>query len=218
MEYTDEVLKAYKFRFACRDFDKNKKISDENFKVILEAGRLSPSSFGLEPWRFLVINNIQIRNKLKEVAPGAATKLENCSHFLIVLSKKDLSWDSDYANYIFEHIQKKNEEQCSIQIENLKIFQEKIFGLANDSAKIFEWTSRQSYIALSNMLSSAAQLGIDSCPIEGFYKEKVEKLLAEESLLDEDEYGVSVMIAFGYRVREPISKYRRTLAEIVQWV
>ena len=70
-----EILKAYQFRHACKTFDTNKKISDEDFHFILETGRLSPSSFGFEPWKFVVIQDASVREKLRPVSGGAR---DNC--------------------------------------------------------------------------------------------------------------------------------------------
>lgn len=88
----------------------------------------------------------------------------------------------------------------------------------NDRA-LFDWSSKQTYIALANMMTAAAQIGIDSTPIEGFHYEDVRDLLAGEGLLENGLYQPSVMAAFGYRKEEPQrAKTRKNLNEIVQWV
>jgi nitroreductase len=91
------------------------------------------------------------------------------------------------------------------------------FGLLGNEPAMFEWAARQSYIALGNMMTSAALIGIDSCPIEGFDKAQAENALREEGLLAKG-YESASMAAFGYRMNEPRAKTRRGLADIVEWV
>ncbi|MGE7926086.1 nitroreductase family protein, partial [Viridibacillus arvi] len=84
---------------------------------------------------------------------------------------------------------------------------------------LFDWASKQTYIALGNMLTAAALIGIDSCPMEGFNMEKVTEILENEGLLDSEKFGVSVMAAFGYRSQEPEhKKSRQSREKVVQWI
>ncbi|MBL1704567.1 NAD(P)H-dependent oxidoreductase, partial [Klebsiella pneumoniae] len=100
-----------------------------------------------------------------------------------------------------------------------KKFQETDFNLLQSDRAVFDWASKQTYIALGNMMTSAAQIGIDSCPIEGFDKEKVDSLLRQEGMIKEDNFEVSVMVAFGYRKEEPKrDKTRQTMDTIVEWI
>ena len=96
-------------------------------------------------------------------------------------------------------------------------FQERDFNLDTDK-KLFDWASKQTYIALGNMMTAAALVGIDSCPIEGFHQEKVEKLLQDKFDIDTTKYGLSYMVAFGYRKEDPARpKSRRAFDSIVTW-
>jgi nitroreductase len=92
------------------------------------------------------------------------------------------------------------------------------FQLYDNERAMFEWSSRQTYIAVGNMMTSAALIGIDSCPIEGFNKDHVEDILVEEGILNKDEFGISCMVAFGYRLNEPHNKTRQSVEEIIKWV
>lgn len=83
----EDILNAYQFRHATKEFDPNKKIPEEDFKFILETGRLSPSSFGFEPWRFVVVQNQELREKIKNTAWGAFGKLPEASHFVLILAR-----------------------------------------------------------------------------------------------------------------------------------
>ncbi len=89
--------------------------------------------------------------------------------------------------------------------------------LENDRT-LFDWCSKQTYIALANMMTGAALIGIDSCPIEGFNYAEVNRILAQEGAFDATEYGVSVMVTFGYRAKEIKKKYRKPLEEMVTWI
>ncbi|WIY60702.1 NAD(P)H-dependent oxidoreductase [Bacillus arachidis] len=217
----EEILKAYQFRHACKEFDVNKKIPDEDFHFILETGRLSPSSFGFEPWRFVVIQNQELRNKLLPVAWGAQKQLPTASHFVIILARKkeEMIYNSSYISNFMKNIQHLPEEVITMKRGFYKEFQESDFQLLESDRAMFDWASRQTYIALGNMMTAAAQIGIDSCPIEGFNKEKVEAVLKEEGILSDESFGVSVLVAFGYRAEEPKhDKTRQSMDTIVEWI
>lgn len=100
----------------------------------------------------------------------------------------------------------------------LKSFQDGDFHLYESDRAMFDWVSKQTYIALANMMTAAALIGIDSCPIEGFNYDKVHDILEKEGLLEDGRFDISVMAAFGYRVKEPRPKTRRALDQIVKWV
>lgn len=90
------VLNAFRFRHACKSYDAAKKIPADDFAYILETARLSPSSFGLEPWRFLVVQNRTLRQELCGIAWGAAEKIMDCSHFVILLARTQAAMQADY--------------------------------------------------------------------------------------------------------------------------
>lgn len=221
MNKKEEILSAYNFRHACKEFDPSKKISDEDFEFILETGRLSPSSFGFEPWKFLIVQNPDLREKLKKVSWGAQKQLSTSSHFIVMLARKSSGTiaGSDYINHIMKNIQELPEEIVKMKGDFYNTFQKNDFDLT-DERKLFDWASRQTYISLANMMSSAAQIGVDSCPIEGFDKEKVDELLKLENIIESDDFGVSCMLAFGYRPEklELRSKTRQSIKEVVEWL
>lgn len=217
----DEILKAYNFRFACKEFDSSKKIPDDDFKFILETARLSPSSCGFEPWKFLVINDMKLREELKPLCWGAQTQLSTASHFLIILSRNinDLKYDSKYISDFMKNVQKLSDNIIEIKTKFYKDFQEEQFKLLESDRAVFDWGCKQTYIALANMMTAAAQIGIDSCPIEGFDRDKVEKLLEDKGILDKNHFGVSCMVAFGYRKNGPKhEKTRQSLDKIVEFI
>ena len=186
----EEALEIFARRRATRAYDPDRRISDEDFAAILEFARLSPSSVGTEPWKFLVIQDPELREKLKPIAWGMAGTLEG----------RNLT-----------------EEQMEAALERYGSFQKNDMKVLESDRALFDWASKQTYIALGNMMTGAAMLGIDSCPIEGMNYEAVNELLASAGLFDPEEYGVSVAVTFGYRAREIAPKSRRPIEDLVTW-
>jgi len=214
-----EIINAFQFRNATKEFDATKKVSDSDMDFILETAHLSPSSFGFEPWHFIVVQDKELREALKPVAWGAPVKLDTASHFVLGLSMKApmTKWDSDYIMSMMKDVKQLPAEVIEMYSKFYREFQERDFNLDNDQ-KLFDWASKQTYIALGNMMTSAALIGIDSCPIEGFHQEKAEALLQEKFGVDTEKYGLSYMTAFGYRKAAPeFPKTRRDFEEIVTW-
>ncbi|MDF2504293.1 NAD(P)H-dependent oxidoreductase [Clostridium sp.] len=216
----EKIIEAYNFRHACKEFNPDKKISDDDFNFILETARLSPSSFGFEPWKFIIVQNAALREKLSPVSWGAQKKLETASHFVIILARKksDMIYNSKYISEFMYNVQHLPEDIAKGKESAYEDFQKNDFKLLESDRSIFDWSSKQTYIALGNMLTSAAEIGIDSCPIEGYNKEKVEDILESEGILDKNKFGVSIMAAFGYRKVNPIPKTRQSLEKITEWI
>lgn len=215
-----EILHAFQFRHATKEFDPDKKISEEDFDFILETARLSPSSVGYEPWKFLIVQNKELREKLREVSWGAQGQLPTASHFVLILARtiKDTKYDSEYVKNLMLHEKKIPEEIFAQMKVRYQSFQETDLHLLDSERAIFDWASKQTYIALANMMTAAAQIGIDSCPIEGFNFDQVQAILEEEGLLENGHLAISVMAAFGYRAREPRPKTRKKMGDIIQWI
>ncbi|MDO6516642.1 NAD(P)H-dependent oxidoreductase [Zobellia uliginosa] len=215
----EEIINAFNFRHATKEFDPSKTISDDDMKFILEAAHLSPSSFGFEPWHFIVVQDKELRELLKPVAWGAPLKLDTASHFVLGLSMKApmVKHDSEYIMHMMKDVKQLPEDVIQMYSKFYREFQERDFDLDTDK-KLFDWSAKQTYIALGNMLTAAALTGIDSCPIEGFHQEKAEALLKEKFGVDTDKYGLSFMAAFGYRKADPeFGKSRRNFDDIVTW-
>ncbi|WP_299617523.1 NAD(P)H-dependent oxidoreductase [uncultured Tenacibaculum sp.] len=215
----EDIINAFQFRHATKEFNPDKKLSEDEINFILQTANLSPSSFGFEPWHFIVVQDKELRELLKPVAWGAPLKLDTASHFVLGLSMKApmTKWDSDYIMRMMKDVKQLPEDVIEMYSKFYREFQERDFNLDTDK-KLFDWASKQTYIALGNMMTSAALVGIDSCPIEGFHQEKVEQLLQEKFDVDTDKYGLSYMVAFGHRKQAPAhAKSRRDFNEIVTW-
>ncbi|MCS4487105.1 NAD(P)H-dependent oxidoreductase [Staphylococcus americanisciuri] len=214
-----QLMDTFNYRFASKRFDADKKIDDKDFETILETGRLSPSSLGLEPWKFLVIQDPELRQALKPISWGAQGQLDTASHFVIILARKNVTPQSPYFQYHVREIRHMSEEMVSAMVEKTTNFQRDNLRVYDNDRALWDWASKQTYIPLGNMMTSAAFLGIDSCPIEGFQYENVAKILEDRGYLDTDEFWPSVMVAFGYRDAEPSRpKTRRPAEDVIQWI
>jgi len=207
---TNDFTKAMDFRHACKIFDENKKISDEEMRYILEAGRKSPSSFGLEGWKFLVITNETLKAKLRPVCWNQV-QITSCSHLVVILAEIE-------GAKVESGKPKAQLGRRGMPAEQLEGYIEMYAGhlkntLATDE-NILAWTAKQTYIAAGNMMTGAAFIGIDSCPIEGFEKEKVEEVLE----LDTSKWQVSLVLPFGYRVNEQPTQLRLDFDEVVEFI
>lgn len=213
------IIEAFQFRHATKEFDTTKKLSDDDINFILRTAHLSPSSFGFEPWHFVVVQDTELREVLKPVAWGAPAKLDTASHFVLGLTMKApmTKWDSDYIMHMMKEVKQLPEDVIVGYSKFYREFQENDFDLDSDK-KLFDWASKQTYIALGNMMTAAALVGIDSCPIEGFHEENTEALLKDKFGIDTDKYGLSYMVAFGHRkAAPPRPKSRRNFDDIVTW-
>lgn len=212
-----QVLEAFHFRSACRYYDVNKKISREDMEYILELGRLSPSSVGSEPWQFLVLQNEALREKIAPVTWGIKHPMNEMSHLVVLLAKKNARYDSDFFRNSLER-RGLTPEQIEATLSRYKTFQTEDIQITDSERTLFDWCSKQTYIALANMMTGAAMIGIDSCPIEGFHYESVNRILSEAGLFDANEWGISCMVTFGYRSKEIKKKYRKPADEVIKWI
>ena len=215
-----QILEAFEFRHATKSFDPTKNITPEDFSFILETARLSPSSFGYEPWNLLVIQNEALRNEIRNVAWGAQGQLPTASHYVIFLARtgEQMQPDGAHVQHMMDVLGLSDEAKAG-RTKRYGLFLEEDFQIGRNEKAMADWSAKQAYIALGNMMSTAAQIGIDSCPIEGFDQQAVEHLLEQHDVLDRSVFTVPVMVAFGYRSDEPKrEKQRRCLDEIVTFV
>ena len=203
------VIRALNFRHACKSFDPEKKISKEILDLILTAAHLSPTSFGLEAWKFLVISSDEAKKTLRP-ACWNQPQITDASHVIVILSKPGLADPSkEYVKLNFER-RGLPEDVTKVYIEKYKNHMEtQVFPRMS----AYAWCSKQCYIALANIMTTAASEGIDTCPIEGFEKEWVEKVLN----IDTSQYEVAVVVALGYRAKEQPARKRHPIENIVEY-
>jgi len=206
----NDFTKAMDFRHACKLFDETKTISDEEMHYILEAGRKSPSSFGMEGWKFLVITNEALKAKLRP-ACWDQVQITSSSHLVILLAAiENVKPESGIPAKRFGR-RTLPQEQIEAYID---LYSKHLAHTLSSDENIYCWTARQTYIALANMMTAAAYIGIDSCPLEGFEKEKVEEILE----LDTAKWQVSVIVAFGYRANKQSTQLRLPFNEVVEFI
>lgn len=203
-------VEALAFRHACKIFDETKKINDEELTYILEAGRKAPSSFGMEPWKFLVITNKELKEKLKPVCWDQA-QITTCSHLVVVLAAIDAVRPE--SGIVERKFKRREMPQEKVDMY-LNLYANHLKQTLSSDENIYAWTAKQTVFAIQNMMMAAAIKGIDSCPIEGFEKEKVEEILK----LDTKKYQLSTIIPFGYRINPQSSQLREPLENVVEYI
>jgi nitroreductase len=198
------------FRHACKLFDESRKLSEEEVDFILEAGRKSPSSFGQEPWKFLVVTNETLKATLRPLC-WDQPQITSCSHLIVILAAIDtVKPDSGIPAKRFGR-RPLPPEQIDAYI---KLYSTHLSDTLSTDEKTYAWTARQCYIAAANMMTGAASIGIDSCPMEGFEKEKIEAALE----LDTTQWQVALLLPFGHRSNAQSEQLRLPLEEVVEYL
>lgn len=187
-------LEALNWRYSVKKFD-GKKITPEALDNILEAGRLSVSSQGLQPYHLIVIGD---DDTLRKLAPAFynPSQISTCSHLIVLVSKTNIN--QDYVDNYFTHIV----NERGITLEQLSSFKKNINQLLNHytQQELENWSEKQSYIMLGSMIMAAAQESVDTCPMEGFSQDIIEDVLH----IDKNNEKVSVVLALGYRAEDDI--------------
>ncbi len=209
---SESVLEQLQWRYATKKFDPNKKIPNDVWKTLEQSLVLSPSSFGLQPWKFFVICNPQIRRELLAHSWGQA-QVVDASHLVVFAIKKDLN-AADVDRYI-----ERMAEVQQVPVENLQKFAGVVKGfMEKPLADINEWSTRQIYIALGQFMTTAAILNIDTCPMEGFVPDKYDEVLG----LPAQGYKAVVLCPAGYRADDDNSagrpKVRFKTEDVVQYI
>jgi nitroreductase len=188
-----KFIEHQNWRYATKKFDATKKISNEDLNILKEAIRLSSSSYGLQPYKVIIVENPELRAKIQPAAWGQSQIVE-ASHLIIFANETQLD-EEDIDNYIANISETRN-----IPVEALSgyadFMKSKILTLPEDIKTI--WTAKQTYLALGNLLNAAAELKIDVTPMEGFVPEQVNEILGLEKL----NLNTSLIATLGYRHHE----------------
>ena len=202
--------KAMEFRHACKLFDPQQKLTEKEIKYILTQGQQSPSSFGMEPWKFLVITNQDLKEKLRPLCWNQP-QITTASHLVVILAAIDrVKPQSGIPQKMFARRDLPKEKIEAY----ITLYSEFLADTFSSDAKTYAWTAKQCYIAAANMMSGAAYIGIDSCPIEGFEKEKIEDLLA----IDTRQYQVALILPFGHRANPQPVHIRLPFEDVVEFI
>ncbi len=190
----EALLAAMRWRYAVKKFDATKKISPEDWNPLQQALILSPSSYGLQPWKFILVQDPAVRKKLTPLSWNQ-TQVEDCSHFLVFAGL--MSVDEAYIQKFIDYAGK----ITGAPKEALAGYQKMMVGdlVKGPRSQVIEnWATNQAYIALGNSMTAAAVLGIDACPMEGINPPEYDKVLG----LEGSRYRTRVACAFGYRHSE----------------
>ncbi len=185
------ILNALNWRYATKAFDPQKKLTPEQWTTLEQALILSPSSYGLQPWKFVNVTDQILRTQLKPVSWNQS-QITDASHLVVIAARNQM--DAKYVEHYVETVAKER----GIPTGNLEQYKQMMIGdVVNGprAAVSGEWASRQCYIALGNILTVAATLGIDACPMEGFDTAAYDKILG----LGGSGYHSVVVCALGYR-------------------
>ncbi|MBR9853431.1 MAG: NAD(P)H-dependent oxidoreductase [Algicola sp.] len=203
------VIEHRTWRYATKKFDATKKVSDNDLETLLEATRLSASSYGLQPYHIYVITDTELREKLKPVSWGQS-QISDASHIFVFANATNFG-DELVDDYLTNVSKTRN-----IPAEGLKGYSDfmksKLIDLPAETKN--HWTARQAYIAFGNLMQAAAELKIDTCPIEGFESDKYNEILG----LSEKNLNAAVVLAVGYRSEEDetqhLAKVRKSNKEL----
>ncbi len=187
-------LENLNWRYATKKFDTSKPVSQVNKDKILDAIRMTPTSFGFQPFQVEIVENKELREELKKAARGQM-QLTDASIVLVISPRSDM--ENRIDEYI-ELIKADFPEKVDYLLKKKEVFK------TQSKEEIVAWTAKQAYIALGFGLAACAELGIDSCPMEGFNKDEFKKILnLPENLFPQ------VVLAIGYRLdSETPKKYR----------
>ncbi|HEB97314.1 MAG TPA: NAD(P)H-dependent oxidoreductase [Sedimenticola thiotaurini] len=203
------VLNALQFRHACKKFDPERRIPEQTLREILECARLSPSSFGLEPWKFLVLQDMELRRRLRPACWNQPQITESSAVVAILARNATLEADSAYVRACYDRRGLPEEKITA----SLRRYGDHLENEVKPLMSLYAWASKQCYIALADIMTAAAAAGVDSCPIEGFEKAAVERVLG----LPEDDFQVAVLVALGYRAGDQTPRFRHDFDRIIEF-
>jgi len=187
----EQLVERLDWRYAVKQFDPRRKIDAATWRTLEEAVRLSPSSGGLQPWKFVVVTDPAVREKLVAASFGQ-TQVRDASHLVVFTAKKNFG-----AAEVDAHIQNTAATR-NVSVESLDGLRGMLIGgivNAKDPVAREAWAARQTYIALGVLVSAAAVLGIDAAPMEGFMPDQYDAILN----LDKQGLTTTVICAVGYR-------------------
>ena len=206
------LIEQMKWRYATKIFDPTKKIPTDIWNALEESLVLTPSSFGLQPWKFFVVTDPAIKEKLV-AASWNQTQPQDCSHHVIFAIKKDTG-PAEVEKYIRRIV-----ELRGGTLEAQEGFKKMMLGFLSQPAEKLDrnaWAALQVYIALGNFMTSAALLGVDTCPMEGILPAKYDEILG----ITGKGYHTFVACAAGYRAESDkyasISKVRFKLEDVIE--
>lgn len=206
----NNIIDQLKWRYACKAFDPDRQLSENQVQTLKEAFNLTASSYGLQPLKLVVISNQELKKNL--VAASMNQKqIDQCSHLLVLCSKTELGDEFIHSYFKLVMEQRGTEEKILAPFRDFLL---KEMGEMTPE-KLETWMAKQAYIALGNLLTVCASEGIDSCPMEGFFPEQYDEILG----LSEMGLRAVLLLPVGYRSPEDqfasFAKVRRGVSDVV---
>lgn len=203
------MLRVLNARYATKKFDSARKIDDATWNTLEEALLLSPSSYGLQPWKFVVITDPQWK---EELAPHAwnQPQITSCSHLVVFCARRELDGDD------VQHLMNATAEKRGIAATDLHGYASMIGSAISNLSPddLLNWNKRQVYLALDQFLLSCALLGVDACPMEGFSNAKFDEVLGLTDVM------ATVIATAGYRAQDDkyadLAKVRYERDEVIE--
>jgi nitroreductase len=211
---SEALLQQLRWRYATKMFDPIRRIPPAEWSALEEALVLTPSSYGLQPWKFVVVEDPRLRERLRSASWNQRQVVE-CSHFIVLATRKP------FGTAEVDHLIRRTAEVRSVPPASLETYRRM---MQNDivngprGAAVNEWARLQVYIALGNLMTCAALLGIDTCPMEGLDPQQYDEILA----LPQRGLATTVACAVGYRAADDryatLAKVRFSLVEVIEHV
>lgn len=206
------MLNHLNWRYAVKKFDPSQKIAPELWETIEASLVLTPSSFGLQPWKFLVVRSPEIKSQLA-AASWNQSQPADCSHLVVFAALQHV--DEAYVDRFLNRVASTR----GVDVSTLSMYRQVVLGfLQNNLHRHANWATNQVYIALGQLLTVAATLNVDACPMEGIVPAEYDRILG----LENSDYKVSVACALGYRHPEDkyalAKKVRFELDQVIQYL
>ena len=210
---TSQLLEALNWRYATKVFNPDAKIPAETWATIEQALVLTPSSFGLQPWKFLVVQDQELREQLVPHSWNQR-QVADCSHLVVMTVKTNMT-EADIDAFIHRIAEVRGGTPDALAGYRNMMVGDVVNGAR--SKIVTWWAKMQAYIALGNAMTCAALLGVDSCPMEGFVAEKYDELLG----LAKDGLTTAVLLPLGYRAESDryasLPKVRFKTEDVVEY-
>ncbi len=186
------------WRYATKKFNASKKITTEDLETLKEAIRLTASSYGLQPYKIIIVENPELRAQLQPAAYGQG-QVVDASHLIVFANELNFGAEG------IDNFAKTMSETREIPLESIQGYVDymkgNIVSLPEESRNL--WSAKQTYIALGNLLNSAAELKIDATPMEGFIPAQVNEILG----LDKLGLNATLLATIGYRHEEDATQH-----------
>jgi nitroreductase len=207
-----DIIEALEWRYAVKKFDPSKKVSEQQMDRILKGLQLTPTSMGLQLMRFIVITDEKIKEEITPIAFNQS-QVKDCSHLVVMCRKESVS-KNDIDSFVNQTAKTR---EVDVKSETMLNFEKMLSGSINlPEAQQKAWMENQVYIALGNLMTLCAAENVDTCPMEGFDRQKLDTYLN----LAEDGLNAVVMCPIGYRSEQDkygtVKKVRRPLTSLIE--